>query len=137
MSAEVKVRNASQAAGAALAYLKERGGQTTPAAGDKWQEKTLYATGVEDYAITSKLFTSGDWKIEVYQGIAPIAKTIYQVTVFNPVLGRYWKGDVKADGGIQEVGPMTTLSEERTRKLTEELAKRVNVPPRKQGGYGH
>ena len=87
MSAEVKVRNASQAVEAALAYLREQAGQSIPAAGSKWQEKTLYATGVEDYAITSKLFISGDWMVEVYQGIAPVSSTIYQITVFNPVLG--------------------------------------------------
>jgi hypothetical protein len=137
MNTEIKVRNASQAVEAALAYLREVGGQSIPTAGDKWEEKTLYAAGVQDYAITSKLFTSGDWRIEVYQGIAPISKTIYQVTVFNPVLGLYWKGNIKADGTNQEASPLTKLSEEKTRRLAEELLKRMNVPPPKQGGYGH
>jgi hypothetical protein len=137
MNTEVKVRNASQAIEAALTYLRERGGHSIPATGDGWQGKTLYATGVADYAITSKLFTSGDWRIEVSQGIVPISKTIYQVTVFNPVLGSYWKGNIKADGSIDEASPMITLSEEKTGTLAEELARRINVPPPKLGGYGH
>ena len=137
MNAEVKVRNMFQAVEIALAFLRERSDKSIPAVGNKWREKTLYATGVEDYAITSKLFTDGDWMIEVYQGTAPISKTIYQITVFNALLGCYWKGDIKADGSIQEVSPMTTLSKKKAHKLTEELVKRINMPPPKPGGYGH
>ena len=33
--------------------------------------------------------------------------------------------------------PPTTLSEEGGQKLAEELAKKINVPPPKPGGYGH
>ena len=137
MSAEVKVRNASQAIAVALSYLREQAAPGIPDAGNKWQEKTLYAAGVEDYAVTCKLFISGDWMIEVYQGIAPISSTIYQITVFNAKLGCFWKGSIKADGSIKEINPLTMLSEEETRKLAEELAKRINVPPPKPGGYGH
>jgi hypothetical protein len=137
MSAEVKVRNVSQAVESALAYLREQAGQSTPAAGSNWREKTLYATGVEDYAVTSKLFMFGDWMVEVYQGIAPVSSTIYQITVFNPGQRLYWKGSIKADGTIREESPLTTLSEEGGRKLAEELTKKINVPPPKPGGYGH
>lgn len=138
MSAEVKVRNATQAIEAALTYLQDEVSQSSlPAAGSKWVEKTLYATGVEDYAITSKLFTSGDWMVEVYQGIAPISKTVYQIIVFNPGLKCHWKGSIKADGSIQESSPLTTLSIEGSRKLADELERKMNVPPPKTGGYGH
>jgi len=137
MSAEVKIRNASQAVEAVLAYLREQVGQSLPAAGSKWQEKTLYATGVEDYAITSKLFLSGGWQIEVFQGIAPVSRTVYQITAFNPELRSYWKGSIQADGSIREGSPLTTLSEEGSRKLADELAKKINAPPPKPGGYGH
>ena len=65
---------------------ESRQSQSLPAAGNNWQEKTLYATGVEDYAVTSKLFMFGDWMVEVYQGIAPVSSTVYQITVFNPEL---------------------------------------------------
>ena len=137
MSAEVKVRNASQALEFALAYLREQAGQSTPAAGSNWREKTLYATGVEDYAITSRLFISGEWMVEVFQGVAPVSSTIYQITVFNPGLRLFWKGSIKADGTILEDSPLKTLSVEGGRKLGEEMTKKINVPPPKPGGYGH
>jgi len=44
MSAEVKVRNASQAIEVVLAYLEDKAGQSSlPVAGSNWREKTLYA----------------------------------------------------------------------------------------------
>jgi hypothetical protein len=137
MYAEAKIRNAPQAIEAALAYLQEQTGQSLPVAGSRWQEKTLYTAGVEDLAITSKLLLSGDWTIEVYQGAAPISLTVYQVTVFNPVWGFYWKGSIKADGSIRDDAPLRTLSAEESQEATDELARKIHVPPPRLGGYGH
>ena len=117
-----------------MAFLRERSDQSIPAVGNQWQEKTLYATRCGRLCYHEQTFHRGDWMIEVYQGTAPISKTIYQITVFNALLGCYWKGNIKADGSIQEVSPMTTLSKEKTLKLAEGLSKRINVPPPKPGG---
>jgi hypothetical protein len=56
---EIKVRNALQAIDSALAYLRQQAVQDIPDTGTKWQERALYSSGLEDYAITSKLFTAG------------------------------------------------------------------------------
>jgi hypothetical protein len=138
MSAEVKVRNASQAIEATLVYLRGQGVRSLPSAGTKYLEKILYATGITDYAVTSKLFTSDDWMIEVAQSIAPISSTVYQITVFNAGQSSWWKGSVKADGTFKEDVPLKTLSAEESRKLLEDLEKKMNVPPpTRMGGYGH
>jgi hypothetical protein len=133
----IKVRNAAQAVDTALSYLREREAQNAPNAGIKWQEKTIYSTGIQDYAVTSRLFTAGDWAVEVFQGVAPLSSTVYQVTVFSAGLRRYWKGSVRADGGVSEVSAFRLLSQEESRKMAEELSKKIQVPPPKPGGYGH
>ena len=134
---ELKVKNAAQAVDAAMYYLQRGEPQNAPNQGLKWQEKILYAIGPMDYAISSKLFSSGDWTVEVYQGVAPLINTIYQITVFNTKLHWFWKGSVKADGSLTEESPVRLLSEEESRKKSEELFKKNQVPPPKLGGYGH
>ena len=133
----VKVRNAVQAIGAVLSYLRDNSIENTPIADTKWQEKILYSPGPPDFAITSKLFTSGDWQIEVSQGVAPLNRTVYQVILFNARIHLYWKGSVKADGTITEDSPFKQLSEEESQQITKEFLRKSQVPPPAPGGYGH
>ena len=133
----VKVRNAVQAVDAALAYLRKQQAPKAPDTNTKWQEKTLYSTERQDYAVTSKLFTSDDWLIEVYQGVAPLSSTVYQITVFNTKLHCYWKGNVKAGGSITEENTFRALSEDESKKISEEFSRKSQVPPPRLGGYGH
>ena len=90
-----------------------------------------------DYAVSSKLLSAGDWTIEVFQGVAPLAKTVYQITVFNARLHWYWEGSVGADGSLTEVSPFRLLSEEESNRKAEELSKKIRMPPPKPGSYGH
>lgn len=136
-SSLVKVRNAAQAIDEAFSYLRKQQVRRAPDKNIKWQEKTLYSTGPQDFAITSRLFTSDDWLIEVFQGVAPLSRTVYQVTVFSAKLHCYWKGSVMADGGITETNAFRLLSEEESQKITEEFVRKSQVPPPMPGGYGH
>jgi len=134
---DIKVRNASQARDVAFSYLRTQTDQNVPDRGLKWQERPLYSSGPEDLAITSKLFTADDWVAEAYQGVAPISATVFQVTIFNSRLRWYWKGNIKADGSLIEVSPLKSLSEDESLKMTEELSRRIDIPPTGPGGYGH
>jgi hypothetical protein len=136
-SSPVKVRNATQAIEAVLSYLREQHVPEFPDKDIKWQEKTIYSTEPMDYAITSKLYTSDDWLIEVFQGVAPVSRTVYQITVFNSRLRCYWQGSVSADGGISEDNAYGLLTEVESQKLAEEFLKKSQVPPPRPGGYGH
>jgi len=136
-SPSLKVRNAAQAVTAALSYLQKQKAKNAPGVDIKWQEQTLYSVGPPDFAITGKLFTSDDWQIEVSQGVAPLSKTVYQVTVFNAKLHFYWKGSVKADGVVTEVSAFKLLSEEESQKMAAEFLSKSQVPPPMPGGYGH
>jgi hypothetical protein len=134
---ELKVKNAAQAVDAVMVFLQTHEPQHAPDQGLKWQEKTLYSTDAADYAITSKLLSSVDWTIEVYQGVAPLINTVYRITVFNTTTHWFWKGSVRADGSLTEETPYKALSEEESRRKAEELAGKSQVPPPRQGGYGH
>ncbi len=134
---ELKIKNAAQAVDAVITALQKQDPQHAPNQGLKWQEKTLYSTDTADYAITSKLLSALDWTIEVYQGVAPLINTVYQITVFNTATHWFWKGSVKADGSLIEASSFKALTEEESRRKAEDLARKNQVPPPRQGGYGH
>ena len=75
--------------------------------------------------------------IEIFQGVAPLSSTVYQITVFSAKLHWYWKGSVKVDGGVTEVSAFRLLPEEESQKMAEELLRKSQVPPPRPGGYGH
>ena len=136
-SSSIKVRNAIQAIDTALTLLRKQKIPKVPDKNTKWQEKAIYSTEPQDYAITRRLFTSDNWSIEVYQGVAPLSSTIYQVTIFSEKFDCYWKGNVKADGSIEEVIAFKLLSEEENRDIAEDFLRKSRIPPHRPGGYGH
>jgi len=133
----IRVRNTAQAVGSILTYLRKQNTQNAPVDGVEWQEKTLYAPGNPDFAVTSRLLTSDDWLIEVSQEVAPISRTVYQVTVFSSRFQRYWKGSVRADGSVSEETAFKQLSEEESQRVDEEFMRKTQVAPPMPGGYGH
>jgi hypothetical protein len=132
----LKVRNAAEALDASLAYLQEHYPAKAPAAGIQWSGKTIFSGGPVDLATTARQFTGDAWSVEVTEGLAPLKNIVYEVMIFSPTLGSYWKGRVKADGSVREDGPLRQLSDEEKQKTTEEFLKRSRIPP-PQGGYGH
>jgi len=133
----VKVRNAAQAIDTALSYLRKQQVAALPDENTKWQEKTIYSTEPQDYGITSKLFTTDDWLVEVFQGVAPLSNTVYRITLFSVRSNYYWKGSVRADGDVTEESAFRLLPEEESQKITEEFSRKSEVLPPRPGGYGH
>ena len=132
----LKVKNAVEAREAALLYLRQQNSQNAPGTNIQWQEKTIFSGGPGDLVTTSKQFTSESWTIEISQGLAPLRNTVYEVTVFSPVHGWYWKGSIKADGSIREESAFKRLSDEEKQKTAEELLRKSRIPA-PVGGYGH
>ncbi len=132
----IEVKNATEAVAACFSYLKKHYAQFRPDAAMKIQEKTIYSGGPVDLVTTSKQFASDSWSIEVSQSFAPLRNIVYQVTVFNPNLGWYWEGSVKADGSVTEITEFKQLSEEEKQRTAEEFTRKSRIPP-PQGGYGH
>jgi hypothetical protein len=133
----VKARNDVQALQAVLVYLSRQNAAEIPGVNIRWQDKILYSEDIADYALTSKLFTSGDWSVGISQGVAPISKTVYRVTAFNSRSRFYWKGSVSADGEVVEENAFRLLSESESLKIAEDLARKIQIPPPRPGGYGH
>ena len=133
----VKIRNAAQAVDAVLSSLREQKAPAIPDADTKWQEKTIYSGEPRDYTITGKLFTSDEWLIEVFQGVTPINRTVYRMSVFNPDSNYYWKGSIRADGVVQEEVAFRELPGLEARKIADEFLLKTKIPPPRPGGYGH
>jgi hypothetical protein len=134
---DIKVKNALQARDAVLSYLRRQDVPDIPDAGVSWHERRLYSPGIEDYAVTSKLFTSGVWMIEVYQEVAPLSRTVYHITVFNPELHWYWQGNIQADGTLTSLIPPKQLSEKEALDIAAGISRKLEIPAPKPGGYGH
>ena len=134
---EIKVRNAVQALESAAADLRRKDPRNAPAAGLNWQEKTLYSPDPQDLAVTSRLFTSGGWQVEVSQNVAPLSRTVYRITVFNAGQGWHWQGRVSADGSVVEEVPFSHLSPAEIDLKSSEFSTKSRVPPHPPGGYGH
>jgi hypothetical protein len=134
---EIKVKNAAQAFSFVLTYLRRQEVPNIPDDGSQWQERRLYSPGIEDYAVTSKLFTVGGWTVEIYQGVAPLSKTLYRATVFNSENHWYWQGNVQADGAINSLSPLKQLSEKEALEIAAGLSRKLEIPAPRPGGYGH
>jgi hypothetical protein len=132
----LKIKNSAEAMAASIVYLRGQNPSSLPGSDIQWQEKTVFSGGPQDMVTTSKQFTSGNWIVEIYQGLAPLRNTVYQVTVFGSTEGWYWKGSIKADGGIKEEVALKQLSGEEKKKIAEELLGK-NRNPAPIGGYGH
>jgi hypothetical protein len=134
---ETAVRNAAQAMQAALIFLRRKGQPDIPAADTIWQEKTLYSPEPQDMAITGRLFNCGNWTVEVSQNVAPLSRTVYQVTIFNAATRRHWKGSIRADGEVTGNETFSVISEEESRRTAAEFQEKMKVQPPRPGGYGH
>jgi len=134
---EIKVKNALQALTVLFSYLCEQDVPGVPEAGVNWQERRLYSRDIEDYIVTSKLFISNSWMVEVYQGVAPLSKTVYRITVFNTESHWYWQGSVQADGTLTGINPPKQLSEKESREITAGISRKLEIPAPRPGSYGH
>jgi hypothetical protein len=131
-----KVKNASEAMNVSLLYLREHNSQNAPGTSIKWHEKTIYSEGPGDLVTTSKQFTSDDWIVEISQNLAPLRNVVYQVAIFSPVIGWYWKGSINAEGIVREESAFKQLSDDKKREMTEGFLKKSRTPA-PVGGYGH
>lgn len=131
----LEIKNAREAMLASFRYLSEHYPEFSCDTAAKIQEKTVYSEGPVDLVTTSKQFQTDGWSVEVSQSFAPLRKIVYQVTVFNPKLGWYWKGFIRADGSITEERKFQQLSEEEREKTAEEFLRKSKIPP-PRGGYG-
>jgi len=132
----LKVKNAAEAAEAALSYLYEHYSQSAPPRGIQWQERIIFSEGPVDLVTTAKQFTSDAWSMEITQEFAPLRNIVYQVVVFSPKLGLHWRGSVRADGSVREESAFRQLSEQEKQKTAEEFLRKSRILP-PQGGYGH
>jgi hypothetical protein len=132
----LKVKNAAEARDASIIYLRGLDSRMFPSRDTQWQERTTFSGGPQDMVTTAKQFTSDGWIIEIYQELAPLRNTVYQVTVFSSTEGWHWKGNIKADGSVSEVSLLRKLPEEDKRRTAEELLKKSRTAA-PFGGYGH
>ena len=134
---DITVRNAVQAVDVAFLYLLQQDVSNIPETGARWQERRLYSTDLEDYAVTSKLLTFESWMVEVYQGVAPLSRTVYRLTAYNSKTRCYWQGSVRADGSISGSSSPKQLSEKEGQEIAAGISRKLEIPAPRPGTYGH
>ena len=113
------IENATDARDAALAYLRESEGQNAPGPGIVWQEEDV--TPPSWVGGVFKEFTSDEWTLKVSYPVVLPENTIYEVILASIKLGWNWKGSVKADGTVTELGAFKQMSEEESQSIAEEF----------------
>ncbi len=113
------IESAADARDAALAYLRESEGENAPGPGIVWQEEDVTPPGWVGGVF--KEFTSDDWTIEVSYPVVLPEETVYEVVLTSIKLGWYWKGKVKADGSVTELGAFKQMSKEESQRIAEEF----------------
>jgi hypothetical protein len=121
---ELKVTNASGARDATLEYLHEQYPENVPETGLEWQEEDVTPAGV--VGISIKQFTSDGLTVRVSAPVVVPENTIYTTTVTSIQGSWYWQGEVKPNGSVAELSPLTGMTETWSRNIAEQFV--VNSP---------
>jgi hypothetical protein len=116
---ELVVENAEEARDAVLDYLREQDPRNAPDKDIVWEGTIITPSGL--VGSTTEEYTSGGWVIDVAYPIVLPENTVYQVRVSGINMGWYWKGNVKADGSINEINPFQKMTQEGSEKIAREF----------------
>lgn len=119
-----EVENAAGARDTALEYLRQQYPEDAPSTGLQWQEEDVTPGGLVGSSI--RQFTSDGLTVTVSTPVVAPENIIYTVTTTNVQGGWRWEGEVKPDGTVTEVSPLTEMSEEWSRNIAEEFV--MNSP---------
>ena len=116
-----KIEDAAGARDAALEYLREHYPENAPDTGLEWQEENT--TLIFVLGIWVKKFTSDGLAVRVSAPVVVPEKTIYTTTVTSIQGSWYWQGEVKPNGTVTELSPLTGMTETWSRNIAEEFVR--------------
>jgi len=116
-----KVTDHAGARDAALEYLQEHEPENAPGTGLQWQEEDVTPEGLVGQA--AREFASDGLTVRVPSPVVAPDYIVYHVTITSAQGGWRWQGQVKPDGTVTEVSPLTEMSEEASRKTAEDFVK--------------
>ena len=115
------VQDAAGARDVAITYLQKQVGESAPATDIDWDEVNItppVLVGKETIA-----FSTDDWTITVSCPVVLPENALYEIEISSIRFGWHWKGIVKPDGSVTELSPFKEMSEEESRRITEEFVK--------------
>jgi len=118
---DLEVRDAAEALGAAITYLRAHVGENAPAADIDWDTENITPPGLVGKGTIA--FTSDEWTITVSYPVVPPENAVYEVMVSSIKLGWHWKGIIKPDGNVTELNAFKQMSKEESQRIAEEFLK--------------
>jgi len=118
---EKEVADAAAARDAALEYLREHDPGKAPGAGIQWQSEDATPEGLVGQAAT--VFTSDGLTARVSSPVVAPEHITYSVIITSVPGAWRWEANVKRDGSVTEVSPLTTMSEQNSRKTAEDFVR--------------
>ncbi len=85
----------------ALTYLAQRYGDEAPPQSVQWAGRIV--TQAEREGVMSYLFTAGEWNFFIFEPLAVPDGLVYSLSVYNPITGFNWQGEVDADLKVIEL----------------------------------
>ena len=116
-----EVKDAAGARDVAISYLHEREALDAPGVDAIWEQEDVTPPGLIGQAIRE--FTSDGWTVRVSYTIVPSEQIQYQIVVSSVQLAWHWQGTVKPDGSVEEVSPLTQMSQESSQTIAEEFVR--------------
>ena len=117
----LEVNNAGDARNAVLDYLHEQKVQGVPGDEADWQETDITPEGL--VGKTTKMFTFAGWTATVSYLVLPLEHTQYGVVLASIPLGWRWEGSVNADGTVNELGPITQMTEKGSQAIANDFVR--------------
>ena len=119
--AEPIVEDAAGARDTTLEYLREQYPENALGTGLQWQEEDVTPGGLVGSSI--RQFTSDGLTVTVSTPVVTPENIVYTITTTSVQGGWCWEGEVKPDGTVIEVSPLTEMSEEWSQNIAEEFVK--------------
>ncbi|MFC2043601.1 hypothetical protein ACFLT8_00345 [Chloroflexota bacterium] len=110
-----EVKNAAEARGIALNYLRKHNVQNAPTANIVWQEQD--GTPPQWVGGVFNEFISDEWIVKVFYPVVSLGNTVYQVVVFNIKLDCHWKGTLQFGCTVSQLSTFKQISEEESRQI--------------------
>ena len=115
------VRDAAGARDVAITYLQKQAGENAPATDIEWDEENITPPSLVGHETIA--FTSDEWTITVSYPVVLPENALYEIEVSSTKFGWHWKGIVKPDGSVTELGPFKQMSEEESQRIAEEFVR--------------
>ncbi|HEY41498.1 MAG TPA: hypothetical protein G4O18_06525 [Dehalococcoidia bacterium] len=117
----LEIEDAAGARDAALEYIREHYPEDAPETGLEWQDEDITPKGL--VGISIRQYTTDGLTVKVSAPVVAPENIIYTIAITSMQGGWYWQGEVKPNGTVTELSPLTEMTEAWSLNVAEEFVR--------------